>query len=354
MLSWLRSLVLRLAGSQELRPTDGVIAMALILFPIAAGYGAIMYYGLTHPEAAPYANQEWLEMNFAVQTRIVLPGWLAFLVTGLLARKRWPDSRLLAHAAAQFFVMYVVYASYGLGFYTDLFGAMNLFAATALGFLLLGFRVIRAGIISFVALVVATTVAEQVGIIPYAPWFSASPIEAGHLATSWLLSAGGLSFLILVAIAALFLAAMHLARTREQRLQRATGLIRRYVPAQLAARILAGEHTGGTTPERRKLTLFFSDVVEFTAASDRMEAEDLSALLNEYLSEMAAIADSAGATVNQFVGDGIMIFFGAPEATDSRSWDQSLRSPGRSIRFDQKQMHRCHVDSEAACLPCGR
>lgn len=109
-----------------------------------------------------------------------------------------------------------------------------------------------------------------------------------------------------------------------ERLRRATGLIRRYVPAQLATRILTGEHALRAAPERRKVTLFFSDVVGFTEAADRMEAEDLSALLNEYLSEMATIADAFGATLNQFVGDGIMIFFGAPDAT--RDEDHALRA----------------------------
>lgn len=63
---------------------------------------------------------------------------------------------------------------------------------------------------------------------------------------------------------------------------------------------------------------------ERAAEGEQMEPEDLSALLNEYLAEMAEIADSAGATVNQFVGDGIMIFFGAPESTSDR--DHALRA----------------------------
>ena len=75
----------------------------------------------------------------------------------------------------------------------------------------------------------------------------------------------------------------------------------------------------GAQPERPKVTLFFSDVVGFTNSADQMEPEDLASLLNEYLGEMSKIADEFGATPNQFVGDGIMIFFGAPEATSART-----------------------------------
>jgi class 3 adenylate cyclase len=69
---------------------------------------------------------------------------------------------------------------------------------------------------------------------------------------------------------------------------------------------------------RRRLTIFFSDIVGFTELADAMEPEDLSRILNEYLSEMSAIADQYGATVDKFIGDAIMAFFGAPVVTDAR------------------------------------
>jgi adenylate cyclase len=106
------------------------------------------------------------------------------------------------------------------------------------------------------------------------------------------------------------------------------------VPAQLAERILRGDYRQHSRPERRRVTLFFSDVEGFTAASDQLEPEDLAALLNEYLSEMVAIADTFGATVDQFVGDGIMIFFGAPEATDDR--DHALRAVRMALAMQRR------------------
>ena len=134
----------------------------------------------------------------------------------------------------------------------------------------------------------------------------------------------------------LLIAAVQVAREREEKLQRATSLIRRYVATQVAERILSGQHTEDGRPERRKLTIFFSDVVGFTRAADQMEAEDLAALLNEYLSEMAAIADSHGATVNQFVGDGIMAFFGAPDATEDR--DHALRAVRMALEMQRRMV----------------
>jgi class 3 adenylate cyclase len=101
-------------------------------------------------------------------------------------------------------------------------------------------------------------------------------------------------------------------------LVRANEMIARYVPRQVIDHIMAGDHAVDFNPERRKLTIFFSDVVGFTDSSDQMDPEALAEFLNLYLTEMAEIAERHGATINQFVGDGIMSFFGAPFATDDR------------------------------------
>ena len=70
--------------------------------------------------------------------------------------------------------------------------------------------------------------------------------------------------------------------------------------------------------------MLFSDVQGFTELADRLEPEDLASLLNEYLGEMARVADLHGGTVEHFVGDGITILFGAPGSTSDS--DQALRA----------------------------
>jgi len=60
--------------------------------------------------------------------------------------------------------------------------------------------------------------------------------------------------------------------------------------------------------------VFFSDIAGFTEITDRVESEELTQLLNQYLTEMSRIALEHGATIDKYVGDGIMIFFGDPES----------------------------------------
>jgi class 3 adenylate cyclase len=116
--------------------------------------------------------------------------------------------------------------------------------------------------------------------------------------------------------------------------ERTNRFISRYVPSQLAEKIVRGEHPEVFRPERSKLTIFFSDIEGFTDASDRMDAEELAQLLDEYLSEMTHIAERYGATINQFVGDGIMIFFGAPHRTSDK--DHALRVVRMALDMQQR------------------
>ena len=94
--------------------------------------------------------------------------------------------------------------------------------------------------------------------------------------------------------------------------------LQRYLPPQLVESIIKGEKDSIVETERKKLTIFFSDIKGFTTTTDGMEPEELSSLLNEYLSEMTDIAHRWGGTVDKFVGDAIMIFFGAPESTNDK------------------------------------
>jgi len=86
----------------------------------------------------------------------------------------------------------------------------------------------------------------------------------------------------------------------------------RYLPAQIYEQIFSGSLDIHKKSERKKLTIFFSDIVNFTSLSEQIEAEELSDFLNFYLTEMTSIAQKHGGTIDKFIGDAIMIFFGDP------------------------------------------
>ncbi len=94
--------------------------------------------------------------------------------------------------------------------------------------------------------------------------------------------------------------------------------ISKYLSPQVYRSIFSGERDAVISTERKKLTIFFSDIKDFTQSTERLQPEELTALLNEYFTEMSAIAHEHGGTVDKFIGDAIVIFFGDPETRGTR------------------------------------
>jgi class 3 adenylate cyclase len=89
--------------------------------------------------------------------------------------------------------------------------------------------------------------------------------------------------------------------------------ISRYLAPQVYSRIFSGQKDVTIQTERKKLSIFFSDIKDFTASTERLQPEEITELLNEYFTEMSKIADAHGGTLDKFIGDAIVIFFGDPE-----------------------------------------
>ena len=99
-----------------------------------------------------------------------------------------------------------------------------------------------------------------------------------------------------------------------KRLQKAQEQISRYIDPNVTEKIFKGEFSAELTHKRTKLTLFFSDIKDFTQFTDASDPEDVARLLNEYLGEMAQIVRKWGGTIPQFTGDSIYAIFGAPDS----------------------------------------
>jgi len=101
---------------------------------------------------------------------------------------------------------------------------------------------------------------------------------------------------------------------KNEMLEQLSTKLSRYLSPQVYESIFSGEQDVTLTSKRKKLTIFFSDIVGFTDTTDTMESEDLSELLNDYLNEMTLTALEYGATIDKYIGDSIMLFFGDPHS----------------------------------------
>jgi adenylate cyclase len=89
--------------------------------------------------------------------------------------------------------------------------------------------------------------------------------------------------------------------------------ISRYLAPQIYKSIFSGQKDVTIQTERKRLTIFFSDIKDFTATTEQLQPEQITELLNEYFTEMSKIALVHGGTIDKFIGDAMLIFFGDPE-----------------------------------------
>jgi adenylate cyclase len=103
-----------------------------------------------------------------------------------------------------------------------------------------------------------------------------------------------------------------------RRLKKAQEQISKYLDPNVTEKIFKGEFSAELSHKRTKLTIFFSDIKDFTQFTDASDPEDVAKLLNEYLGEMAQIVRTWGGTIPQFTGDSIFAIFGAPDSKGER------------------------------------
>ncbi|MBA3773167.1 MAG: response regulator [Ramlibacter sp.] len=107
----------------------------------------------------------------------------------------------------------------------------------------------------------------------------------------------------------------HLERSANaRRLQALSEKLGRYLAPQVYKSLFDGSRDAEIKTQRKKLTVFFSDIKDFTASTAKWQPEDITFLLNSYFSEMSKIALEYGGTLDKFIGDAMVIFFGDPES----------------------------------------
>ena len=100
------------------------------------------------------------------------------------------------------------------------------------------------------------------------------------------------------------------AQQQKQQYARLVNNMTSYLPPRVHESLSTGRSHTNLAPRRKRLTVFFSDIEGFTDITDEMDPEALTGLLNHYLNEMSRIALHFGGTIDKFIGDSLMVYFG--------------------------------------------
>lgn len=119
-------------------------------------------------------------------------------------------------------------------------------------------------------------------------------------------------------VATLLLLGVEAAAMKRDR-SRVVGVLGRYIARPLLERLVDTDRTTAATTERRELTIFFSDIRGFTAWTERAEPDEVAARLNEYFAAMTPFIERHGGTLDKFIGDCVMVFFGAPNPDEKHA-----------------------------------
>lgn len=125
--------------------------------------------------------------------------------------------------------------------------------------------------------------------------------------------------------------------------QAIVNLFSQYIPPELAQEISSRPEEIDLTGEAREMTVFFSDLQDFTSTAEQLNPKQLTLLLNDYFNAMTEVLYQHGATIDKYIGDSIMAFWNAPfeqEDHAKRAMEASLAMHEAikeiSVRFKER------------------
>ena len=126
-----------------------------------------------------------------------------------------------------------------------------------------------------------------------------------------------------------------------------------YVPRALVRRIMHAGDMAGLESDRRNITVMFTDIAGYSTVSEGMSAAAVTALLNHHFSILTAEIEAEGGTVDKFIGDGVMAFWGAPEKQKHRARRACLAALAIRRRIEDDNREREASGNQAIRMRIG-
>ncbi len=123
------------------------------------------------------------------------------------------------------------------------------------------------------------------------------------------------------------------------KLQKLISGVSKYISPTIVNHLMESEEHFKINHSRKELVVFFSDICDFTRISEDLSPEDLNYLLNDYFHEMTEIASKHGGTIDKFIGDAVMIFFGDPTTLGAKQDTKKCIEMAKEMQYKMPQLN---------------
>jgi len=217
-------------------------------------------------------------------------------------------------------------------------------------FLLFEIPVVLAGLGFALLLVVGSTIASQYDLFPYAPLMAAPFSPGGRIANLWAHLLGPIYLIMYFWFLSLSAYIITRWRDREARLADLTTMLKkmfgRYLSTEVMNSLIENPSALELGGEKRKVTVMMTDLRGFTAIAERLEPEKVVQMLNLYFEIMVEVVLKYNGTINEIIGDALLIIFGAPQEMP----DRTQRAIACSIDM-QNAMAQVNEENRSKALP---
>ncbi len=311
---------------------------------LVMGIAASLYF-----ERLSWVNWAFAQPYYHINRFIGLP-WIFLLILGLWLRRRSPENRVFAHTVIQYNAIHVSLICYTFGPVTHPGPFLLGMALGTLNFLLFELKIALPWLMTFTVLTVGSSIATWAGLIPYAPIFASSAFSGGKVETYYFV--GTLALVMMVFLLMILLVAYIFARwrDREKKVAEMTDFLKkmfgRYLSTEIMNSMIENPLALELGGERRRVTIMMTDLRGFTALSERLEPERVVQMLNAYFEVMVEEVLKYNGTINEIIGDALLVIFGAPQEMPDRA-EQAI-----ACAIDmQNAMGRVNEENRANGLP---
>jgi class 3 adenylate cyclase len=307
----------RIGNPLEWRYVNKILCLLALQILVYLSLIVFIYLAFRYPALYPeYFSRTGMMVFLRINQWFILVFLVLFAIC-LWIRNTDPDNRWIAYVTAVFLSAHDAVFLCGIGHATNPQTLLILFLLGFVGFLLFDLYYSLCVAISWVLVNGFHLFAEQMHLIPYAWVLSEPPFKGGEIGIVWLVWNLGSGFFVAALMFSILGYVISRWRKRESEVTELADLLKkmfgRYLSTEVMSSLIENPSLLELGGEQRDVTIMMTDLRGFTALSERLKPREVVQMLNAYFEVMVETVLKYNGTINEIIGDALLVIFGAPQ-----------------------------------------